>query len=75
MSKIPDLRTRILKVLEESAIELKISELAIKLRMNSSDLNVRKTLQRALKSLLEQSKVEARMAMLVREHTQYLQWF
>lgn len=59
MAKASELESRILEVLKKGAAEgQKITDLAAALNMNAGDAAVRRSLQRALKSLENQQKIE-----------------
>lgn len=58
MTKIIELENRILKILEKESKGKKITDLASALNMNIDDAAIRRSLQRVLKSLVNQKKIE-----------------
>lgn len=58
MAKTSKLENHILEILAKETRGQKITELAAAMKMNSDDASVRRSLQRALKSLVVQKKIE-----------------
>ncbi len=58
MAKASELENRIIQILEKKTDGLKITQLATAMNMDSEDASVRRSLQRALKSLEFQKKIE-----------------
>ncbi|MFZ4404130.1 MAG: hypothetical protein ACOYOK_08525 [Pseudobdellovibrionaceae bacterium] len=58
MAKASEVENRIIQILEKETHGQKISELATAMNMDSENTAVRRSLQRALKSLEYQKKVE-----------------